>query len=70
MMLSLHNLSREYKMLPSEALSKATTFDFDVLNIATKWEIKKQNEEKGIKEVPKLTQEQMLDMVEFARNKK
>ena len=41
MMISLHNLSKEYGTLPGETLSRASTFDLQVLNIATRWENKK-----------------------------
>lgn len=40
MLLSLHNLSKEYHLLPSETLGRATTFDFKVLDIATRWSIR------------------------------
>ena len=32
MILTVHNLAKTYKMLPSEALGKATTFDLYVLD--------------------------------------
>jgi hypothetical protein len=69
MMLSLHNLAKEYKLLPSEALEKATTFDFKVLDLAVKWEIKKYNEQQGIKESPKVSQEKLLEMLNQVKAK-
>jgi len=33
MIVSLHNLAKNYKFLPSEALEKATTFDLYVLDV-------------------------------------
>ena len=32
MLLTLHNLAKTYKMLPSEALGRATTFDLYILD--------------------------------------
>lgn len=32
MLLTLHNLAKTYKMLPSEALARATTFDLHILD--------------------------------------
>lgn len=32
MLLTLHNLAKTYKMLPSEALNRATTFDLYILD--------------------------------------
>ena len=37
MILTLNNLAKEYGLLPSEALSRATTFDLYVLDVSTRW---------------------------------
>ena len=74
MMISLHNLAKEYSVLPSEALSRASTFDFQVLNIATHWEQKKyndQNNPEGAKKTVAMpSQEEMLAMVKKSKEKK
>ena len=37
MILTLNNLAKEYGLLPSEALGRATTFDLYVLDVSTRW---------------------------------
>jgi hypothetical protein len=37
LILTLNNLAKEYGLLPSEALSRATTFDLYVLDVSTRW---------------------------------
>ena len=53
-------------MLPSEALDRATTFDLKVLDVSAKWELRKHKValgEEPEKITPKLTQEQMMAMI-------
>lgn len=72
MMVTLNNLAVNYKMLPSEALMRASTFDLKVLDISTKWEKRKvELAESKIpgKSTPKLTEQEMLDMIKRAREK-
>lgn len=69
LMLSLHNLAKEYSVLPSEALERATTFDFTVLDLAARWENKKYKESQGIKETPNVSQDKMLEMLNYAKGK-
>lgn len=42
MFISLDNLATRYGLLPSEALDRANTLDFRVMEIATKWELRRQ----------------------------
>lgn len=51
MLLSLHNLAKTYKMLPSEALARATTFDFFVLDTFHRYSNYQEAKERG-KAVP------------------
>jgi hypothetical protein len=37
LVLTLNNLAKEYGLLPSEALGRATTFDLYVLDVSTRW---------------------------------
>lgn len=74
MLLTLHNLAKTYKMLPSEALSRATTFDLYILDTFSRYvkyqEAKQQGNHtlaQGIKR-PALTVDQMKAMVEAAKN--
>lgn len=70
MILTLHNLAESYKMLPSEALKRASTFDLYVLDCHFRYikyqESKSQGKEPS-KSVSKPTQEQMLEMIKKIR---
>lgn len=72
MLLTLHNLAKTYKMLPSEALAKGTTFDLYVLDTFHRYSKYQQAKAEG-KSVPMgkprsaLTQEQMKAMLAAAR---
>ena len=69
-MLTLDNLAHRYNLLPSEALSRASTFDLRVMDIRTHFDRKQyedaEAERSGAprKSRHKLTQEQMLSMIE------
>ena len=43
MVLTLDNLAERYKLLPSDALGRATTFDLYVLDVSSRW-VKYQHE--------------------------
>lgn len=69
-LISLDNLAHRYNLLPSEALSRATTFDLRVLDISAKWSKRQQDIADGkmpTKAAPKLSQEDMLAMIERVR---
>lgn len=79
MMRTLDNLATRYHLLPSEALSRATTLDLEVMNLSTLWENhreqeaerKRSNVNSGPPRAPELSQEQMKAMVAAVkRNKK
>jgi hypothetical protein len=68
MILTLDNLATKYHCLPSEALATATTFDLYVLDVATRWSnYQYEQSSTGTKSAPKLSQDQMLDMVARAK---
>lgn len=72
-LISLDNLAHRYNLLPSEALSRATTFDLRVLDISAKWNKRAQDIADGKipeKASPKVSQEQMLAMIERVRGAK
>jgi hypothetical protein len=46
-MLTLNNLAKEYGLLPSEALSRATTFDLYVLDLSARYFRHKQDQADG-----------------------
>lgn len=70
MILTLHNLAKTYKMLPSEALARATTFDLYVLDTFHRYvkyqEAKQQGH--GAPTTPNLSQAEMQAMIERVRN--
>ncbi len=47
LMLTLNNLAKEYGLLPSEALSRATTFDLYVLDLSARYFRHKQDQADG-----------------------
>jgi hypothetical protein len=70
-MITIDNLAHRYSVLPSEALSRATTFDLAILDASAKWERYQQDKANGVKpKAPKLTQEEMLAMVKSVKERK
>lgn len=78
MILTIDNLAERYKMMPSEVLNRANTFDLYVLDVSSKW-LKYQHEEmerqrsgagKVKSKTPKLTQEQMIAMINAVKERK
>lgn len=75
MVIALHNLARSYKLLPSEALEKATTFDLYVLDVYNRRQLydQEQAEAKSKGQAPParktLTTEEMLNMIKQARER-
>jgi hypothetical protein len=72
MIVTVHNLAKNYKLLPSEVLERGTTFDLYVLDTATRY-IKYQQElaeGRAVKPEHKLSQQEMLDMIKRARSGK
>jgi hypothetical protein len=68
MILTLHNLAKTYKMLPSEALSKGTTFDLYVLDTFHRYSKYQEAKANGkAAPAPQLTQEQMKAMIARAK---
>ena len=68
MIISLDNISSRYGLLPSEALSRASTLDITVLDIASRYDIYRNSDE--YKKNKGLTQKQMLAMMEKVKNAK
>ena len=58
-----------YGQLPSYIQANATTFDIMVYDVMMSWEEHQRNQSEGKLETPKLTQEQMIAMIEKTRNK-
>ncbi len=75
MVIALHNLARSYKLLPSQALERATTFDLYVLDVYNRRQIydQEQAEAKQSGRAPpppkKLSQEELLAMFNRVKEK-
>lgn len=72
MVLSLHNLAKTYKLLPSEAMTRGTTFDLYVLDTHHKYVKYQEAKEQG-HVAPKRThhtQEELQAMIDRVRRAK
>jgi len=69
MLLSIDALGKRYSLLPSEVMEKASTFDLVVLDAALGFQTYMQDKADGKREAPKLSQEEMMKMVERTRQK-
>mgnify|MGYP003336241467 CR=1 FL=1 len=68
MTITLDHLASRYHCLPSEAMSRATTFDLYVLDVANRYEKRQRDIAEGrAPETPKLTQDEMQAMVNAVR---
>lgn len=70
MMLTLHNVAKEYGMLPSEALTRGSTFDLYVLDLSCKHSKYLQDREKDPAGATKnfgLSQAQLQSMLDEVR---
>ncbi len=66
MIITLNNLAKEYGLLPSEALSRATTFDLYVLDVSTRWVSYRQDIAEG-KIQPKAKKQDLQWYMDLAR---
>jgi hypothetical protein len=70
MLITLHSLAHTYKMLPSECLDRASTFDLYVMDTFHRYQIYQEKKAQGgAPPAPKMTQEQMKAMLAKARSK-
>ena len=70
MTITLDNLATRYHCLPSQALEQATTFDLHVLDVSTRWaNYQHELATTGKKPVPKLSEQQMMQMLESVKGK-
>lgn len=60
-------MAKQYHKLPSEIRAKATVFDIEVYSCMMSWEEQQQQVAQGRPRIPKLTQEEMLKMMERAK---
>ena len=64
MLLSIDAIGKRYSLLPSEVMEKASTFDLVVLDAALGYQSYIQDKAEGKKQTPKLSQEEMMAMME------
>jgi len=69
MLLSIDALGKRYSLLPSEVMEKASTFDLVVLDAALGYQTYIQDKADGKKEAPKMSQEDLVKMVERTKQK-
>ena len=67
MLLSIDAIGKRYSLLPSEVMSKASTFDLVVLDAALGYQTYIQEQADGKKQTPKLSQEEMMAAMERVR---
>ena len=69
MMLTLDNLAKRYKCLPSEVYQRADTLDLYVLDVAAKWQKYQQDRQEGkTPQIKNYSQEELLAMMAVAKN--
>lgn len=60
-------MAKTYGQLPSYVKANATTYDVKVMDLMLSWEEQNRQEREGVRPSPKLTQEQMIAMIERTR---
>jgi len=63
--LTIETMAKRYKMLPSEVLERATTYDLYLMDVAMSYhnyEMQKINNN-GVAPAPDLTEQEMLDIM-------
>lgn len=68
MLLSIDAIGKRYSLLPSEVMSRASTFDLVVLDAALGFQTYMQDKADGKKATPQLSQEEMIAAMERVRN--
>ena len=71
MILTLHALAETYKVMPSEALNRANTFDLYVMDLHSKYQRYQESKQRGGSSPlagKNLSQQQMKDMIEKAKD--
>ena len=66
MAVTLDTLGQRYSLLPSELLSRATTFDLEIADIAISYENYKRNKANG--KTPEISQDQLQKIIDAKRN--
>lgn len=70
MLITLDNLAHRYQCLPSQALEQGTTFDLRVLEVATRWHNRQQQQADSgqvARTSPRLSESEMQAMLARTR---
>lgn len=62
-------MAKEYGLLPSYVRDNATTYDIMVYDVMMSWQEHQRNQAEGKLEAPKLSEAQMIAMMEKVKNK-
>lgn len=68
MIVAIDAMAKRYSLLPSEILTRASTFDLVIMDAALGHENYQRDIAEGKKPVPNMDQKSMLDMISKARN--
>jgi hypothetical protein len=69
MLLSIDAIGKRYSLLPSEVMTRASTFDLVVLDASLGYQKYIQDKADGNKQSPQLSQEEMIKMMERTKQK-
>lgn len=68
MIVAVDAMAKRYSLLPSEILTRASTFDLVIMDAALGFENYQRDLAEGKKPVPSMDQKSMFDMISKARN--
>jgi hypothetical protein len=69
MLLCIDAIGKRYSLLPSEVMTRASTFDLVVLDASLGYQKYIQDKADGNKQSPQLSQEEMIKMMERTKQK-
>lgn len=65
----IDNIAKRYGLLPTEVMQRASTFDMVILDAAVGYEQYLTDKARGVKKVPEVPQEKLLDIVKKHKGK-
>jgi len=67
-MINIGMLAKHYGLLPSQVCDHATTYDLMIFDVMMSWEQMQQDKANGKPTAPKLSQEQLSEMLAKTKN--
>ena len=67
-MINIGTMAKHYGVLPSQVREHATTYDLMIFDVMMSWEQMQQDKANGKPTAPKLSQEQLADMLAKTKN--